>query len=59
MRSLACSLAYGVLADTILFPPRPPLPPTNIRMVRGPQKVRKLVTEKYLLLNDKRRCRDG
>ena len=36
MRSLAGSLADGVLADAILIPPRPPIPPTNIRMVRGP-----------------------
>ena len=34
MRSLAGSLADGVLADAILIPPWP----TNIRMVRGPQK---------------------
>ena len=30
MRSLAGSLADGVLADAILFLPRPPIPPTNI-----------------------------
>ena len=35
MRSLAGSLADGVLADAILIPPRPPIPPTNIRMVKG------------------------
>ena len=46
MRSLAGSLADGVLADAILIPPRPPIPPTYIKMVRGPQKIRKLVTEK-------------
>ena len=46
MRSLAGSLADGVLADTILLPPRLPIPPTNIRMVRGPKKVRKLVRQK-------------
>ena len=33
MRSLAGSLADGVLADAILIPPHPPIPPTNIRMV--------------------------
>ena len=38
MRTLAGSLADGVLADAILIPPRPPIPPTNIRMVRGPRK---------------------
>ena len=31
-------LADGVLADAILIPPHPPIPPANIRMVRGPQK---------------------
>ena len=36
MRSLAGSLADGVIADAILIAPRPPIPPTNIRMVRGP-----------------------
>ena len=37
MRSLAGSLADGgVLADAILIPPRPLIPPTNTRMVRGP-----------------------
>ena len=36
--SLACSLADGVLADAILISPLPPLPPTNIRKVRGPRK---------------------
>ena len=38
MSSLAGSLADGVLAGAILIPPRPPIPPTNIRMVRGPPK---------------------
>ena len=46
IRSLAGSLDGGVLADAILIPPHPPIPPANIRMVRGPQKVRKLVTQK-------------
>ena len=48
MSSLAGSLADSMLADTILIPPCPPTPPTNIRMVRGPtkKKVWKLVTEK-------------
>ena len=34
MRSLADSLADGVLADTILIFPRPTIPPTNIRKGR-------------------------
>ena len=38
MRSLAGSLANGVLVDAVLIPPCPPIPPTNIRMVRSPQK---------------------
>ena len=46
MRSLAGSLADGVLADTILISPRPPIPSTNIRRVRGREKVRKLKKKK-------------
>ena len=42
MRSLAGSLAGGMLADAILILPHSPIPPTNISKVRGPQKVRKL-----------------
>ena len=38
MRSLAGSLADGVLADTILIPPCPWIPPTTKRMARGPPK---------------------
>ena len=38
MRSLAGSLAEGVLADAILIPPCPPLIPTIIRLVRGLRK---------------------
>ena len=38
MRSLAGSLADGVLADAILIPTRPPIPPTTIRKGRGHQK---------------------
>ena len=30
------SLADCVLADAILIPPRPPIPPTNLKKVRGP-----------------------
>ena len=36
MRSLAGSLADGMLADAILIPPHPPIPPTNIKKVKGP-----------------------
>ena len=32
------SLADCVLADAILIPPRPPILPTNLKKVRGPQK---------------------
>ena len=39
MKSLAGSLADGVLVDAILIPPRPPIPHTNIMEVRGRQKV--------------------
>ena len=39
MRSLAGSLADGVLTDSILIPPCPPIPPANIRMARGFQKI--------------------
>ena len=38
MRSLTGSLADGVLADVILIPPRPLIPPTSIRKVRSPRK---------------------
>ena len=38
MRSLADSLADGMLPDAILIPPRQPIPPTNIRKVRGSRK---------------------
>ena len=31
------SLADCVLTNTILIPPHPPLPPTNLKKVRGPQ----------------------
>ena len=46
MRSLAGSLADGVLADAIFISPRLPIPPTNIRKVRASKKVRKVVTQK-------------
>ena len=38
MRSLVGSLADGVLADAILIPPCPPIPPINISKGRGHQK---------------------
>ena len=38
MRSLACSLADGMLPDAILISPRPPLLPTNIRKGNGRKK---------------------
>ena len=55
MRSLAGSLADGVLADTILIPPCPPIKDGKGSL----KKVRKLVTQNHLLVNEKRRCRDG
>ena len=54
MRLLAGSLADGVLADAILIPPHPPIPPTNIRMVRGPRKKYATSNRKNcLLVNEK------
>ena len=38
MMSLAGSLGDGVLADMIIIPPRPTIPPTNIRKVRDLRK---------------------
>ena len=51
MRSLAGSLADGVLADSILLPPGPPIPPTDTAHQHkegkgSSKKVRKLVTQK-------------
>ena len=54
MRSLAGSLADGVLADAILIPSYPPILPTNIRKVRGPRKNYGH-HKKRLLVNEKRR----
>ena len=45
MRSLAGSLADGVLADAILILPSPPIPSTNIRKVRGLRISKELVTQ--------------
>ena len=52
MRSLAGSLADGVLADANLIPPRPPILPTNIRKVRGRS------TETSNTKNHEKRCWD-
>ena len=38
MRFLAGLLTDGMLADASLIPPCPPIPPTNIRIVRGRRK---------------------
>ena len=38
MRSLTGSLADGVLADAFIIAPRPPILPSNIRMLRGTRK---------------------
>ena len=58
MRSLAGSLADGVLADAILIPPLPPILTTNIRKVSGPQKkYRHTLYNNHLLVNEKMRCR--
>ena len=45
MRYLAGSLD-GVLADAILIPPYPSIPPTNKMKVRCLRKLRQIVTEK-------------
>ena len=45
MRSLAGSLADGVLADAILIPPLPSIPSQYKVGKRSSKKVRKLVTE--------------
>ena len=58
MRSLADSIADGVLADAILIP-HPQIPPTNIRKVRGLQKSKATSNTKTIyLVNEKRRCRN-
>ena len=55
MRSLAGSLADGVLAEAILIPPCPPIPPTNIRMVGVlEKKYGKLVSQKTFPSNLKK-----
>ena len=48
----ARSLVDCVLANAILIPACPPLPPTTIGKAR--ETIRKLVTEKHLLVNEKR-----
>ena len=57
MRSLACSLLDGVLADAILISSRPPSPPTNIRKGRGRRQKYGPVTQKPF--TSKWRCGDG
>ena len=60
MRSLAGSLADGVLADAILILPHQPISPTNIKKVRGRRNGTETSnTKTILLLNEKRRCRGG
>ena len=56
---LASSSSHCVLADAILISPRQPIAPTTIMKVRGLHQVRKLVKKNDLLVNEKRRCRDG
>ena len=51
MRSLAGSSADGVLADAILIPPRPE--------GKGSAKKMRKLHKQHLLVNEKRRCRDG
>ena len=46
MSTLADLLADCVLADAILILPCSPIPPTNIRMVRGPRKSTENSTKK-------------
>ena len=55
MRSVVGSLADGMLAYAIIIPPHPPIPPTNIRKVRGPRKSTETSNKKHLLVNEKRR----
>ena len=48
------------LADAILIPPCSLISPTSIIKVRGLQKSTETSNRKnYLLVNEKRRCRDG
>ena len=51
MRSLAGSLTDGVLSDSNLSPPRPPIQPSNIRKGWGYQK--KVRNIKPILVNEK------
>ena len=46
MRPLAGSLAYGVLADAFLIPPRPPILPPSTKRVRGIGVVTKVLEKR-------------
>ena len=46
MKSLAGSLADGMLADTNLIPPHPPIPLTQIMKGSSPRKSTEIVTQK-------------
>ena len=48
VRSLACSLADGVLADAISISARPPLLPTNIRKGRVVEKSTETCNKKNI-----------
>ena len=48
MTSLAGSLADGMLADTNLIPPRPPIPHTKIRKGSSPQKSAETINTKTI-----------
>ena len=54
MKSFGGSLANGVLTDAILIPPRLPVPPTNIRKVRGLRRSIETSNPIYYI-----RCCDG
>ena len=56
MRSLSGSLADGMLADANLIPPHPPIPPTNIRKVRGRRKSLALKEKMLRWLNASLQC---
>ena len=59
MTSLAGSLADGVLADAILVPPHPPIPPTNLRKYGVFENGTETSNKNDLLVNKQRRCMDG
>ena len=53
MRSLVGTLADGMLGGAILIPPCRPIPPTNVRVVRGPRKKYNY-QKNQLLVNEKK-----